>query len=139
MCGEFISPGADPILEQLGVLASIEALVPKRLKGVAISSYESAELEMDYPVSTETGLRPSSLSVPRFQLDALFIKKVQSTSVKVFEQHKVTDFIFDNGCVAGVHGWDENENFLFPEGQTGCGCRGTQRGILKKIQFKTGT
>lgn len=109
VCGEFISPGADPILEQLGVLNAIEALAPKRLKGVAISSYESAELGIDYPVATGSGLRPTSLSVPRYQLDALFIKQVQSAGVKVFEQHKVTDFIFNEGCVAGVQGWDETK------------------------------
>ncbi|MBT3921278.1 MAG: NAD(P)/FAD-dependent oxidoreductase [Nitrospina sp.] len=109
VCGEFISPGADPILEQLGVLGSIEALAPKRLKGVAISSYESAELEIDYPSSSDTGLRPSSLSVPRYQLDALLLNQVQSAGVKVFEQYKVSDFLFDNGSVAGVQGWDENK------------------------------
>jgi len=107
VCGEFISPGADPILEKLGVLDSIEALTPKRLKGVAISSYGSAELAIDYPVVTGSGLRPTSLSVPRYQLDALFLKQVQNAGVKVFEQHKVTDFIFNEGCVAGVQGWDE--------------------------------
>jgi menaquinone-9 beta-reductase len=109
VCGEFISPGADPILAELGVLASIDALDPKRLKGVAISSYESEELEIDYPVSEETGIRPSSLSVPRYQLDALFLEQVRNAGVKVFEQHKVTDFIFDKGCVTGVKGWDETK------------------------------
>lgn len=109
VCGEFISPGADPILEKLGVLDSIEALTPKRLKGVAISSYESAELAIDYPIAAGSGLRPTSLSVPRYQLDALFLKQVQSAGVKVFEQHKVIDFIFNEGCVAGVQGWDETK------------------------------
>ncbi len=109
VCGEFMSPGADPILEKLGVLDSIEALSPKRLKGVAISSYESAELTIDYPDLTGSGLRPTSLSVPRYQLDALFLERVQSAGVKVFEQHKVTDFIFNEGCVAGVQGWDETK------------------------------
>ena len=87
VCGEFISPGADPILKQLGVLNTIESLAPKRLKGVAISSYESVELGIDYPAATETAVRPTSLSVPRYQLDALFLKQVQSAGVKVFEQH----------------------------------------------------
>ncbi len=109
VCGEFISPGADPILEQLGVLTSIETFSPKRLKGVAISSYECEELEIDYPPSMETGLRPSSLSVPRYELDALFLNQVENAGVKVFKQHKVTDFLFYDGCVTGVQGWDENK------------------------------
>ena len=109
VCGEFISPGADPILEQLGVLNAIESLSPKRLKGVAISSYESVELSIDYPAEKETAVRPTSLSVPRYQLDALFLKQVQIAGVKVFEQHKVTNLIFNAGCVVGIEGWDENK------------------------------
>ncbi len=109
VCGEFVSPGADPILAQLGVLDAIEALTPKRLKGVAISSYESEELGIEYPFSSETGLRPTSLSVPRYQLDELFLRQVQNSGVKVFEQHKVTGFLFSEGCVAGVEGWDGNK------------------------------
>ncbi len=109
VCGEFISPGADPILAQLGVLNSIEALSPKRLKGVAISSYESAELSINYPVSMETGLSLTSLSVPRYQLDALLLEQVKNAGVKVFEQYKVTDFVFNDGCVVGVRGWDETK------------------------------
>lgn len=109
VCGEFVSPGADPILEQLGVLGAIEALTPKRLKGVAISSYEGVELGIDYPVKQGSESRLTSLSVPRYQLDSLFLRQVQSVGVKVFEQHKVTDFIFDKGCVAGVKGWDETK------------------------------
>jgi flavin-dependent dehydrogenase len=115
VCGEFISPGADPILRQLGVLDAIEALSPKRLKGVAISSYGGAELSIDYPA--ETGLSPTSLSVPRYQLDALFLKQVQNAGVKVFEQHKVTDFIFENGCVVGVRGWDETKTVFSMNGK----------------------
>ncbi len=136
VCGEFISPGADPILEQLGVLSSIEALSPKRLKGVAISSYESAELEIDYPTSTETGLSPTSLSVPRYQLDALFLKQVQNAGVKVFEQHKITDFIFDDGCVVGVKGWDETKTSFSLNGKLVVDAGGRNAVSLRKFNLK---
>ncbi len=136
VCGEFISPGADPILEQLGVLSSIEALSPKRLKGVAISSYESAELEIDYPVSTETGLSLTSLSVPRYQLDALFLKQVQSTGVKVFEQYKVTDFIFNEGYVVGIKGWDETKTSFSLNGKLVVDAGGRNAVSLRKFNLK---
>ena len=136
VCGEFISPGADPILEQLGVLNAIEALTPKRLKGVAISSYESKELGIDYPVATESGLRPTSLSVPRFQLDALFLKQVQSAGVKVFEQHKVTDFIFNESCVAGVKGWDETKTSFSIDCKLVVDAGGRNAASLRKFSLK---
>jgi menaquinone-9 beta-reductase len=136
VCGEFISPGADPILEQLGMLDSIEALSPKRLKGVAISSYESAELGIDYPVVTGSGLRPTSLSVPRYQLDALFLKQVQSAGVKVFEQHKVIDFIFNEGCVAGVQGWDETKTSFTMNCKLVVDAGGRNATSLRKLNLK---
>ena len=136
VCGEFISPGADPILKQLGVLDSIETLTPKRLKGVAISSYESEELEIDYPPSINTGLRPTSLSVPRYQLDALFLQQVQSAGVEVFEQHKVTDFLFDNGGVAGVQGWDENKTAFALNSKLVVDAGGRNAITLRKFSLK---
>lgn len=134
VCGEFISPGADPILESLGVLSSIEALAPKRLKGVAISSYESAELNIDYPA--EAGLRPTSLSVPRYQLDALFLQQVQNAGVKVFQQYKVTDFIFDNDCVVGVKGWDETKTSFSLNSKLVVDAGGRNAVSLRKLNLK---
>ena len=136
VCGEFISPGADPILKQLGVLNAIESLAPKRLKGVAISSYESVELGIDYPAATETAVRPTSLSVPRYQLDALFLKQVQSAGVKVFEQHKVTNFIFNAGCVVGVEGWDEKKISFSLRSKVVVDAGGRNAVSLKKFNLK---
>jgi flavin-dependent dehydrogenase len=109
VCGEFISPAADPILKRLGVLDRIEALSPKRLKGVAISSYEGEEIVIDYPQLPGMDARPTSLSVPRYELDANFMEQVKQVGVEVREQHKVTDFLFAEGLVTGVRGWDENK------------------------------
>jgi menaquinone-9 beta-reductase len=136
VCGEFISPGADPILQQLGVLGAIDALSPQRLKGVAISSYENAELEIDYPPSIETGVRPYSLSVPRYQLDALLIEQVKSAGVKVFEQHKITDFILDEGCVVGVKGWDENKTAFYLKSKMVVDAGGRNAAALRKFNLK---
>ena len=136
VCGEFISPGADPILKKLGVLNAIESLAPKRLKGVAISSYESVELGIDYPAVTETAVRPTSLSVPRYQLDSLFLKQVQSAGVKVFEQHKVTNFIFNEGCVVGIEGWDENKTSFSLRSKVVVDAGGRNAVSLKKFNLK---
>ena len=109
VCGEFISPAADPILKRLGVLDRIETLSPKRLKGVAISSYEGEEVVIDYPQLPGMDARPTSLSVPRYELDANFMEEVKQVGVEVREQHKVTEFLFAEGRVTGVRGWDESK------------------------------
>ncbi|MBT6718309.1 MAG: NAD(P)/FAD-dependent oxidoreductase [Nitrospina sp.] len=109
VCGEFISPAADPLLSRLGVLDRVESLSPKRLKGVAISSYEGEELVIDYPRLPEMAAPPTSLSVPRYELDSILIEQVKRVGVEVREQSKITEFLFDEGNVVGVRGWDENK------------------------------
>jgi menaquinone-9 beta-reductase len=111
VCGEFISPAADSILDDLGVLSSIEKENPERVQGVFISSYEGAELGIDYPPLEKGQKNPTSLSVPRFLLDNLFLKRLKSIGIEVLEEHSVDDFIFDSGNVAGVKVRDsENKN-----------------------------
>ena len=75
VCGEFISPAADPILEELGVLTEIDRLAPVRLKGVAISSYETAGFAVDYPAMPGRQEAMTSLSLPRSVLDPLLLGK----------------------------------------------------------------
>jgi len=107
VCGEFISPAADAILERLGVLASIKALSPVRLSGVAISSYEKAAFAVEYPSLPGSTCPMTSLSLPRMVFDRLLIERVKQKGVTLKEGHKVTDFIVEEGNVAGVRGRDE--------------------------------
>lgn len=109
VCGEFISPAADSILERLGVLSDIEAQSPLRLRGVAISSYEKAGFAVEYPSLAGTARPMTSLSLPRFVFDRLLMERVQQAGVAVKEGHKVTDFIIEEGQVAGVRGWDDSK------------------------------
>lgn len=102
VCGEFISPAADPILAELGVLESIEALSPCRLGGVAVSAYEKKELCIDYPPLPGNGRRMTSLSLKRKVLDPLMLERVRECGIEVREKHKVTDFQIRDGAVVGV-------------------------------------
>ena len=106
VCGEFISPAADAILDDLGVLSGIESLSPVRLRGVAISSYEKAGFAVEYPSLPGVKEAMTSLSLPRFVFDQLMMQRVKTSGVEVRERHKVTDFIIEDGNVAGVRGRD---------------------------------
>ncbi len=112
VCGEFISPAADSILEDLGVLSLIEQENPERVCGVFISSYEKLELGIEYPPIKEGQKRPTSISMPRFLLDNLLIKRLKSENIEVLEKHNVHDFIFESGNVVGATVRDpENKSF----------------------------
>lgn len=108
VCGEFISPAADWILSELGVLDSIEALNPKRLRGVAISAYEDSLLYVDYPPSIDGNIM-TSLSIERSTLDNLIINKVRHSGVELMEGFKVVDLLFKDDRVCGVQGYDETK------------------------------
>ncbi len=107
VCGEFISPAADDILEELGVLEAIQQSNPMRLQGVAVSSYGKPELCIDYPPCPGRVKPMTSLSLPRYQLDHLLVQKVMGQGIEVREQHAVDDFLFDEDRVVGVKGRDE--------------------------------
>ena len=109
VCGEFISPAADAIFSELGVLEAIESLDPLRLKGVVVSAYEQSVFQADYPPASEAGSQMTSLSVERMVLDHLMLDRVRQSPVEVKEGFKVTDFLFDNGQVCGVSGRDESK------------------------------
>ena len=114
VCGEFVSPAADDILEELGVLDAIQQSNPVRLQGVAISSYGKPELSIDYPPCPGQAKPMTSLSLPRFQLDHLLVQKVMAQGIEVYERHAVDDFLFEEGRVTGVKGRDEtNRPFTF--------------------------
>ncbi len=104
VCGEFISPAADAILEDLGVLADLEKLNPTRLKGVAVSAYEKNQIFIDYPDHPQTGSVMTSLSIPRVALDNLLAEKVRASGIKFLENHRVQKFLFDGDRIVGVKG-----------------------------------
>jgi len=106
VCGEFISPAADDIFSDLGILESIEALNPMRLCGVVLSANENSYLQVDYP-NTVDGRTMTSLSVERSILDDLMINQVRNSNIQLMEGFKVTDLLFDEGNVCGVKGHDE--------------------------------
>ena len=114
VCGEFVSPAADDILKELGVLDAIQQSNPVRLRGVAISSYGKPELCIDYPACPGRGETMTSLSLPRFQLDHLLVQKLVEQGVEVLERHAVDDFLFQENRVTGVKGRDEsNRSFAY--------------------------
>lgn len=108
VCGEFVSPAADSIFEELGILSELENHSALRLKGVMISSYEKEEVWVGYPPKPGELKAPASLSLPRLVLDHVLIQRVKKMGIDFRENHQVDDLIFENGNVTGVKGRDES-------------------------------
>lgn len=107
VCGEFISPAADALLNEMGVLAAIEARRPLRLKGIFLAAHGERPLWVDYPPERPGGSPMSSLSVPRLDLDGLLLQRARAVGVQVREGFAVTDFRVRDGAAVGVAGKDD--------------------------------
>ncbi len=102
VCGEFISPAADSILKDLGVLKLVEASSSNRLHGVALSSYGNPELELNYPMDPKTGKMPTSLSLSRFNFDRILVEEMCERGIEFLPRHRVEDILIEEHRVIGV-------------------------------------
>ncbi|QPJ65771.1 MAG: NAD(P)/FAD-dependent oxidoreductase [Candidatus Nitrohelix vancouverensis] len=106
VCGEFISPGADAILDSLGVLDRVNAACSMRLKGIAVSSYETEGFSAEYPDCPKTGRVMTSLSLDRMTFDPILWEAAGEAGAERFPGFQATDLILESGRVVGVKGWD---------------------------------
>ena len=138
VCGEFISPAADDIFSDLGILKSIDDLNPTKLSGVVLSAYESSYLQVDYPVSAN-GRVMTSLSVERSMLDNLMINHVRNSKVQLLEGFKVTDLLFEGENVCGVKGYDEVKKEFSIKAKIVIDAGGRNSISLRRLNLKKGS
>jgi len=103
VCGEYLSPGCLPILQRLGVLASLNA-VGRPLHGMVIHTRARRTLRVTYP---KAGVRPRGfthgLSVARAELDPLLLDLAVKCGVTIEAGFQASDLRHD-GPVVEVRG-----------------------------------
>lgn len=87
-CGEFLSPGATPILEELGVRSAVEAAGAVRLERVRIVAHGDL-VELAFP--DDVGIPPWGFSLSRFALDAILVEAARAAGARVLEETRVED------------------------------------------------
>lgn len=87
-CGEFLSPGATPILEELGVRDAVEAAGALRLERVRIEAHE-AVVELEFP--SGEGAPPWGYSLSRHALDAILLEAARAAGARVLEETRVEE------------------------------------------------
>ncbi len=98
-CGEFLSPAATPLLEDLGVRDAIDAAGAKRLDQVTIFG-DDQRLDLVFP--NDRGAPPWGYALSRRTLDAILLDGARSAGAEVREGTSVDDLVFDRGRVIGV-------------------------------------
>jgi len=93
-CGEFLSPGATPILEELGVRGAVEAAGARRLERVRIVAHGAA-VELEFP--DDEGAAPWGYSLSRRALDAILLDAARAAGARVLEATRVEGVRFEPG------------------------------------------
>ena len=93
-CGEFLSPGATPILEELGVRPAVEAAGALRLERVRIDAH-GAVVELVFP--PDLGAPPWGYSLSRYALDAILVDAARRAGARVLEETRVDDVRLEPG------------------------------------------
>jgi flavin-dependent dehydrogenase len=103
-CGEFLSPGATPILEELGVREAVEAAGAVRLERVRIDAH-GAVVELDFP--TGEGAPPWGYSLSRHALDAILVDAARAAGARVREETRVEEVRLESaGATVAARGPD---------------------------------
>lgn len=99
-CGEFLSPAATPLLEQLGVRPAVERAGARRLDRVRIVAH-GVPLELVFPTTGETP--PWGFALSRRRLDAILLEGARSAGAEVVEGVRVDAVAFAaDGRARGV-------------------------------------
>jgi len=106
-CGEFLSPGATPLLDELGVTGAIDAAGARRLDRVRIVADGRPPLELTFPA----GDAPAwGYALSRRCLDAILVDAAREAGARVVEETRVGGIRRDaEGRVTGVVGRDPGD------------------------------
>ena len=88
-CAEYLSPAAEPLLAELGVLHALAATNPSRLLGFRIFAPGGCVFQGDFAATRGPdgrSLYTSGLCVPRSRLDALLLDAARSAGAEVYER-----------------------------------------------------
>ncbi len=87
-CAEYLSPAAEPLLRDLGVLAELEATQPGRLRGFRIYAPDGTYFQGDFAATKAPdggSFYETGLSIARYHLDAALVRAAREAGVEVRE------------------------------------------------------
>jgi flavin-dependent dehydrogenase len=100
-CGDALSPGATPILEEIGVLAAVRAAGAAEIPGWRIRAPSGAWFEGRYTAHDEV-VPASGLAIARAELDALLLRAARDSGAEFLPRRRVFGLVERDGRVTGV-------------------------------------
>jgi flavin-dependent dehydrogenase len=91
-CAEYLSPAAEPLLTELGVIERLEATHPARLRGFRIYSPNGGMIQGDFAATRDPNgmsLFETGLAIPRLRLDATLAEGAREAGAKIHENWRL--------------------------------------------------
>jgi 2-polyprenyl-6-methoxyphenol hydroxylase-like FAD-dependent oxidoreductase len=85
-CAEYLSPAAEPLLTELGVMERLQATHPARLRGFRIFAPNGAVIQGDFAATRDAegrSLFETGLAIPRVRLDAALVESARAAGAEM--------------------------------------------------------
>lgn len=97
VCGESVSPGARPLLAELGVEHAVARVAPRPLLGMTLTAPDGTSFRGDYRDVAQPGF-----AARREALDAVLLDAARAAGADVREGVRATGLVVEAGVVQGV-------------------------------------
>ncbi|MBA3826000.1 MAG: NAD(P)/FAD-dependent oxidoreductase [Ktedonobacterales bacterium] len=97
-CAEYLSPAAEPLLRDLGVLAELASTDPGRLRGFRIYAPDGTYFQGDFAATKAPdggSLYETGLSIARYHLDDTLVRAARAAGVEVREGWRMAQIVPD--------------------------------------------
>jgi len=101
-CAEYLSPGTLAELDRLGLLAAVDRAGGVPLHGTTVTGPRGGRLAGQFARAGFQPIRPTGLSISRWQLDAALVEAARTLGVEILEETAVEQLIHHQGAVAGA-------------------------------------
>jgi flavin-dependent dehydrogenase len=86
-CAEYLSPAAEPLLTDLGVMGQLETTRPARLRGFRIFAPSGGMIQGDFAATRDAkgrSLFETGLAIPRLRLDATLVEAARVAGAELY-------------------------------------------------------
>jgi len=132
-CGDCLSPQANLLLEELGVLDAVRSAGPARLEGWRIFADNGAGFEARFADCTTDGRTQNGFSIRRDRLDAILLSAAQQAGVRVQTGMRVDSLVLRDDRVRGIRARDVNGEIVEVSARMTIGADGLRSIVRRRL------
>jgi len=99
-CAEYLSPAAEPLLTELGVMERLEETHPARLRGFRIYAPNGSVIQGDFAATRAAegkSLFETGLAIPRLRLDATLVEAAREAGAELHMNWRLAQLAREDG------------------------------------------